>query len=269
MSVQLLRAGNYIASQAYEHNIQGINDTHTALIQYDKGKRPSLSYVKFCPKNEYQLLAEVICYILANHLSIRQPRRAAIITIPLQMLRHSGIPIPDQYQTQDLALAWCTESLDSKSIKAIYKLDDYMINALKETFKLNPKMFSEWAAFDELVANTDRNAGNIIKLSKKVMAIIDHGLALLPAHLPHPDTQVTNKLTEYVGARLSTSDQIKLQSAMVHAANDHEEALNRGYNDIQSWMRNFGLDTTTQQRLNAFLKHRASENWLTDKLAMV
>ena len=255
--------------QGYEPDEQGINNTHTALISYDNNAKPELSYVKFCPENEYQLLAEALCYLLANQLEIRQPIRAAIINIPVKRVLAAGVPVPQKYLNQDIAPAWCTQALGGKAIKAIYRLDPYMRTAMHTWYKRAPVAVSKIAAFDELVANRDRNMGNLIQLAPNTVAIIDHGLAIDPSILAMPNARVRNIVVEILAGKLNSAQIEAFKSQKVYASADHDQALRNCLADIRYWVTKFGIDERFSDNLCAFLTHRANRNWLANQLGMI
>ena len=291
MPISLLDESFYLGAQCIELDYTGVTPaTHIAAVKFDKDDKPTRAYVKFCGPDsvdyqelgklnleqiglifEKRLFNEILAYTLAHHLQIRQPPRAAVIVLPLKKFRENDWPLPQWIpDSLDRIPAWCTEESPSRAISYIYKTEDLIVNHYFQIFESCKNWYGAVSAFDEWLANRDRNGGNILKLSPKVYSIIDHGRIfnnLDFSALSNTNIESRNIMRNLIERSRDRGHLSKLYNAMVLASDNHKPALDKSINDIKKWINFFNsIDEDTVLR---FIKDRASDSWMSDRLGIL
>ena len=156
--------------------------THVAQVVWSDGVQRD-SYVKFYGENKKRaLLNEAIGYLLINSLKLPQPEFAGFMAFEISEELTPDIwnqvSAVDRYR--GITYAWvCTNTnginrrveLDQASSPEVKKyLEAHLIEALKNWDKLPHLIMC-----DDLLANNDRNLGNLLELPNKTFTLIDHG----------------------------------------------------------------------------------------------
>lgn len=281
----MLPAENYCGPQGPDPDSVGITaGTHTAAIMFPGEKHPKRCYVKFLGPdgngvyphdvtNSFvvrRLLNEVSAYTLAHHLKIRQPPRAAVILIEKSIFIANKWPLPPWADTESHVALWCTEEETARNITYIYKTDALLEWAYQNMFKEVTNWYGSVSAFDEWVANNDRNGGNILKISDKVFSIIDHGRAFF--NLPYscvnsPGSHYRNIMLEVIESSKSAKDSSTLYSSMLFSADKHDDAFNKSYKELAAWADIIG--NADFGSIIEFLRERSQVGWMRNRLGMV
>ncbi|MGJ8686120.1 MAG: hypothetical protein ACSHWQ_01485 [Spongiibacteraceae bacterium] len=267
MPVKLLPDSAYRGVEAADPDEVGRSyGTHVASVKFEEGVI-SPAYVKFCGPKERPLFNEVLGYLLAHHLEIRQPRFGAVIIVPVEKLRKTTNLVPNWVPRQKNYPAWCTEVVQAKSLNIQYNLcAQKMVDKYFEIFKSSKSWYSSVAAFDEWVMNTDRNAGNILQLSPKVFSIIDHGRLDETTWHWFTGLNKSNILRQAVEDR-GEPHRTELHNAMALHAERHHEVITSVLPDIESWIDRF--DTIDKSATRDALTARSTPNWLKDELRVI
>lgn len=292
MSIPLLNESFYLGAQCIDLDYTGVSPaTHIAAVKFSAEDKPTRAYIKFCgpDKVDYQelgqltpdqidlifekrLFNEILAYTLAHHLHIKQPPRAAVIILPLNKFRENNWPIPHWIPDYlDRIPAWCTEESPSRSISYIYKTGGPSVFLQYTNMFQNCKnWYGTVSAFDEWLANSDRNGGNILKLSSNVYSIIDHGRVfnnLSFSALTNTDIVSRNIMRDAIEIGSKHDDHNKLYSTMVMASDSHKPALDKSITEIKKWLNFFNsIDEATVLR---FIEDRASNSWMSNRLGVI
>ncbi|WEV48131.1 hypothetical protein OZX61_07480 [Acinetobacter sp. ESL0695] len=184
MGIIVLPESSYLTS--HEMVTEGqMGVTRKASIEWDDGTIRKC-YVKVYPSINriMKICNELTGFLLAKTLGLKQPDSAALI--PLNKIYYSDyLPAIDINNTETV-WAWITTECGS-SIKGVFQL-----NNIEELYEQDPigtqqkiahafnlicdqKNLPELIAFDDFIANNDRNIGNLVMVGDGEMGIIDHG----------------------------------------------------------------------------------------------
>lgn len=291
MSIALLDESYYLGAQCPNPDEVGVSEaTHIAAVKFSAEDKPTRAYIKFCGPDEVdfhelgeltldqiglihekRLFNEILAYTLAHHLHIKQPPRAAVIILPLTKFRENNWPIPHWIPDNvDRIPAWCTEESPSRSISYIYKTENLIRQHYLQIFQSCKNWYGTVSAFDEWLANTDRNGGNILKLSSNVYSIIDHGRIfnnLDFSALINTNISSRNIMRNLVELGSNHGEHNKLYSAMVMASDSHKPALDKSITEIKKWLNLFNsIDEATVLR---FIEDRSSDSWMSNRLGVL
>ncbi|MGG2098103.1 hypothetical protein ABFY41_11085 [Acinetobacter haemolyticus] len=229
-------------------DLGAIGNTKKASIMWDDGIARK-SYVKVYNPDERcrKLCNEMIGYILGKSLNILQPSMAALMPI-------SNFIKPEFQNISDincggLVWAWVTSECGD-SLKAQFRIKS---EPNQEEFEQNNKFIaecvnflakkdglSEIIAFDDLIANNDRNLGNLVITHDGSIGIIDHGEILgridwiqnLPLLL---NDQYFRNLVLDIVTNFSEF-QFQIRGASVLAYGKHKDAFLAVQKEISYWL---------------------------------
>lgn len=230
--------------------------THAALLRF--GKQTRRYYIKSYLNAAKPLFNEISGFLLAVEAGLPQANSAALIALPGSLLEkiHPG----NGFASQAHQLCWCTTAIVSSNSTQLPNATTYFncdFSAIADdlrTWKDLPVLL----AFDEWVANVDRNTGNLIRLSAGDYAIIDHGAILTGpdwiSDMLAPIASYTNKIWSLL--RHFRGFPLPVSSAAVHASNKFPDAYLAGSPE----MRAIGIELLSGDdlsRCDMFLRDRA------------
>ncbi|MGE4534686.1 hypothetical protein [Halomonas sp.] len=164
--------------------------THIALLKLDPQRQPEPCYVKFYPDRlapdsddvHRGLVNEIVGHVVGAELGACVPDCAGLIVLPPSRLASR----PQWVANSDDAplVGWWSKDMAHPSLKAHYHIPDYPtakeLAALKKAFEelaASPEIHRA-IALDNLLANVDRNIGNLLRKARGRYVLIDHGKCL-------------------------------------------------------------------------------------------
>lgn len=203
------------------------------------------------------LANEITGYVLANRFGLAQPAPACVIRAPLRQLALSSAPrrhgswLRVLTKCRDTWPAFCTQAIQSPTPWHHYggSLSEALIQDLR-----NWPDAAKTMAFDEIIANLDRNLRNLLRIGPGQYALIDHGrLVTTDGHWTagdlDPALQPVNRLL-----RILYDDPAPAANAMVAAA-ERSTLLLAGLHEVQHWLQHL-LPVEQQAAFHAFLQTR-------------
>ena len=275
MAISVLPETSYLAShEQVTGGAMGV--TRKASIEWDDGSIRKC-YIKVYPKNDRirKIFNELTGFTLAKALGILQPDSAALI--PLSKLFYEDFSAVTDINSDEIVWAWVTTECGS-SVKGVFHLNNFeekfqidpddTINKLIQAYSLvcNQKNLPSIIAFDDFIANDDRNIGNVVMIGDGNMGIIDHGEILggidWMSQLTVLDrTQsFNNKLLNILNDQVSVKDQTKFTTKhkAVEAANAHKVAFISVQDVLITWWNNLlevsSVPIDEQPKYVAYLK---------------
>jgi hypothetical protein len=165
----------------------GIEYTHLATLSVKPGEPPVRAYVKVYPqsyvggKPARGLVNELVGYFFAERAELPVPTAAGLIA-----LQHSQLTAPPQWvDPTKPVVAWWTQDVGFPSLRATWNIHALpngsgawmlAISAARD-FLVKHGATPAVIALDDLVANVDRNLGNLL-ISGSHLTLIDHGQTL-------------------------------------------------------------------------------------------
>lgn len=242
-----------LSQDAYQTTLANIDlgdigNTKKASIVWDDGVARK-SYVKVYKPEERcrKLCNEAIGYILGKSLNLLQPDMAALMPIS-DFIKPEFQNIAD-INSEGVVWAWVTTECGD-SLKAQFRIksqpnpDEIEQNTqfISECLNFLAKKdgLSEIIAFDDLIANNDRNLGNLVISQDGSVGIIDHGEIFGQIdwiqHLPLllNDQYFRNIVLEIV-TNFSES-QFQIRGASVLAYSKHKDAFLNVQKDVNYWL---------------------------------
>ena len=235
MPVELLNEGAY-RTYLEPVEIPGQESIHIARVEFGDGE-VKRAYVKFYSGQGRGLVNEVTGHLLAESLGMRVPRKVAILFVPKKDVLSP--PSWMKANTEDTYPAWCCEDMASPSIKFFVGLgnagsstSDGYAHIREELVK--SKQTPAILAFDDWVANIDRNVGNILRLGMGDYALIDHGQISGGRHWSCPTLQDVNRKFPNILKQLlnEKAETLPFQSQVVICWQKHAQALQRIQNEL-------------------------------------
>lgn len=273
MKVEFLPSTSYLGIEVQNPQEIGISEgSHIAAIEFPGDKRPTRSYVKFCGPEEFCLFYEILGYTLAHYLQLKQPDRAAVVIVPIQKLLDVGAGLPEWIpEGTEYMPAFCTVEAPVRSIRYIYNTDDLLRSKYAEIFKKCGSWYACVAAFDEWLANNDRNGGNILMLSDSVYSIIDHGRLFDNKHpnvKRHTKDLISQNLMKLVIEEKGAERDIDvLKNGMTIASHKHSSATKNSEAEIKQWIERF--QSIDEEVVLRFIKDRCEGNWMEDRVGVI
>lgn len=255
MTIRVLSENSYLTShEKVTGGAMGV--TRMASIEWDDGSIRKC-YVKVYPAQDRirKLCNELTGFTLAKALGILQPNSAALI--PLSKLFYEDFSEVTDLNSDEIIWAWVTTECGS-SIKGIFHLNNFeelfqtdpegTIEKLIRAYSLvcNQKNLPDIIAFDDFIANDDRNIGNVVMLGDGNMGIIDHGEILGSINwienLLALDKNQTfnNKLLNILNDQPTLQEQTRFTTKhkAVEAANRHKDAFISVQDILITWLKN-------------------------------
>lgn len=213
MAIHFLPADRFLGAQPDTASQEGVSGaTFRGLIEVTEGMPPVIVYIKAYPvkhgdRDHSGLLNEAIGYVMAQELGIAVPKFAGFIAI-----NNEEFPVkPEWMESEGVTVAWFSLDERGASLKSLIPIPpgtprpllEAKLRQLVDALASNVEQAARMIAFDDVLANTDRNTGNIIKTGTQLIAI-DHGIIFgSPAWLPEeidPSLEYENKLLSLLGA---------------------------------------------------------------------
>lgn len=253
--IELLPTGAYFRFvEAISEGNQAF--THAALLRV--GSQMRRYYIKSYQNAAKPLFNEISGFLMAAEAGLPQADSAALIALP-------GVLLDKIHPSKGFSLqahwpCWCTTAITGSDGTHLPTATTYFncdFSAIADDLRAW-KGLPALLAFDEWVANVDRNTGNLIRLSAGDYAIIDHGAILTGpewiSEMLAPIASYTNKiwflLRHFNGITLPVS------SSAVHTSTRFPDAYTAGSPE----MRAIGTELLSGAELiccDAFLRDRS------------
>ncbi|WP_261457909.1 hypothetical protein [Serratia fonticola] len=223
--------------------------TYLCLVEWPDGIVRQ-SYVKiFAYEKRIGIFNEILGYLLTKASDLPVPPKAGILILPEGLLQMVGVPVSP--------IAFVTSKVAGNSPSSYYLIQDMCrFSALRSILDGWGKLHKT-IAFDEWVANQDRNLGNLIIDSNGQVTLIDH--SNMPVDLVWDPIDLTADLVpvnrlEQVFRSLPTLPQ---KMDIVDGANGQSEALDVALGEILYWCDKL-LNKHAKEALVSFLSQRAT-----------
>lgn len=188
MPLKLLTEDHYRGSRKGSVVSDGISaHTHIALLDVDSSGGAARCYVKLYPDSvaglEHRgIVNEIVGHVLANAMGAPVPKNAGLIALNSNQLSD----LPSWMQNNSACAGWWVQDVASPSLRAYYRLSDLSQASdviLKKLDSVRKELLASdqihlVIALDDLIANIDRNIGNLLRLKKGDYVLIDHGMCL-------------------------------------------------------------------------------------------
>lgn len=225
--------------------------TYLCLLDWPDGQKRQ-SFVKIFHLHEgIGVFNEILGYLLTKFDGLPVASKAGILILPEQLKNEIGKPVA--------SVAFVTSRIEGKTPSSLYKIKDMLnFKALYEVLE-NWEKLDQTIAFDEWVANQDRNLGNVVISTNKSVTLIDHSnlpvvLNWTPAML---DTTLfpRNVLGEVFRANPSLPQKMEILSG----ASGQRKAYDGAKEEIFYWADNL-LNATQKSEVMKFLEVRAEQS---------
>lgn len=161
---------------------------HQGWLRLHQGKRIRAWIKAYTPlatgQEPRDLINEIIGHHLAKAWGYALPPHAGVLILPRDLCAH--LPVWNHYPQETESLStWWSEHVPSRSLASRYRLDVLQSHAhLHAAAYANMQQelraattIPEIVAFDEIIANVDRNPGNLLGSAPRYL-LIDHGQCL-------------------------------------------------------------------------------------------
>ena len=273
-----------------EHDYRGtapdavVNDgcsahTHIALLNLDAQRQPEPCYVKFYPDKlasddiHRGLVNEIVGHVLGAELGACVPDAAGLIILPPSCLGSRPQWVAD---SDDAPLVgWWCKDMAHPSLKAHYHIPDKPSAnhqaALKKAFEelASSPEIHQAIALDSLLANVDRNIGNLLRKAKGRYVLIDHGKCLTGdgwrVENLDPAADYPNTLSR-IARKVSSSWQINHATLKEHDA--MIECLDGALDTLRPWMLK-AIEQKEAEAVEDFIRQRGYPGRYAHRIGLV
>ncbi|MBC3249404.1 hypothetical protein BFS14_03700 [Serratia fonticola] len=222
--------------------------TYLCLVDWPDGVERQ-SYVKiFEHEKGIGIFNEILGYLLTKASDLPVPPKAGILILPEGILQMLGVPVSP--------IAFVTSKVAGNSPCSYHNIGDMVSYESLRSILDGWSNLHKTIAFDEWVANQDRNLGNLIIDSNGQVTLIDHsnmpvGLLWQPVDL-YVDINPVNKLE----LALRSEPTLPQKMGIVDGASGQDEALDVALDEILFWCDKL-LNKNAKEALVLFLSQRA------------
>ena len=234
------------------HPIGEMAYTYACNIEWEEGKRSNAFVKRFQKKNELGLVNEITGYILAKACGLPVPKYAALIPTS-----NNQFDIKD---TSFIPWGFATSALNGKTPQSLYALGDITGCQKLLDYIASWNNVAKAIAFDDWIANEDRNLGNIIVEDKNNISLIDHSnipinLSWKPEELD-PLYLATNKLNQSL---YNSKCPLPIKSQISEANSQHKECYQKVQDELIFWWNLLLIkDHERRKAIELFIKERAT-----------
>jgi hypothetical protein len=278
MPIQLLNEDSYRGSNKGAVISDGQSGhTHIALIAVAAEQPAVRCYVKFYPdslggREHRGLVNEMTGHVLGSLLGAAVPELAGLIVVKGSQLAD----LPAWATESSVLVGWWTQELASPSLRAHYDLsnlsqpslaiDQKFAAALEELRKSS--QIHEIIALDELIANVDRNIGNLLRIKAGGYVLIDQGKCLtrdewLATDLD-PSQSYENKLITILQPH---SQLLPFKHATVKAHEALTHNIEAAIQKLVEWLQ-IAVGSDETDAIEHFIRVRAGRSHLTQRMSL-
>lgn len=244
----------------------GVELSQIARVRFPDG--PRRAYCKLYPPNSLGLANELTGHLLGQALGLAVPSRAAVLMVP-----NAAVPSPPAWlraSPHPATPAWCTQDMATPSIRFVFDLRAPAALAAVRAELLASGETPHVVAFDDWIANTDRNLGNLLRLGKGRYLLIDHGHALggpawMPTSLLRATREFANTLRRLLSPAATTP---AFTDTLADCCRQHAAALDQARPELLHWW-DLLLSRAEHDAARAFLVARASEALICQRYGLL
>lgn len=251
--------------------------THIALIDIDPSKKPARCYVKLYPdqignKEHRGIVNEMVGHVVAVSMGAPVPNNAGLITLHASQLANR----PAWASPDSNLVGWWVEDAAAPSLKAYYEIDEKTQAPAILMAKLQ-RVREELAksehvnliiAFDDLVANVDRNIGNLLRVKKGQYVMIDHGLCFASESWEISDLDPSLNFLNKLNVILDSSSQfLPFRHATVRAHEHLAASIDPAMKALLKWLP-YAVNDAESAAIERFIRHRANPSGITERMEL-
>lgn len=225
--------------------------TLLCLLEWPDGVQRQ-SYVKIFSKQQgVGIFNEILGYLLSKAENLPVASKAGVLILPDELVK--------QIKTDVAPVAFVTTRINGSSPSSFYNVGD-MIN-----FKVLYNILNDWnklheaIAFDEWVANQDRNLGNLIIDSNNAVTLIDH--SNMPVDLVWSSAMLDEELEprNVLAEVFRSSPTLPQKVEILKGAANQSSSLEFIREELSFWAREL-LNQSESDSLFQFLENRAKKS---------
>lgn len=222
--------------------------TLLCLVEWPDGVQRQC-YVKiFSQAQGLGIFNEILGYLLTKAEELPVALKAGVLILPEELKKEIAFPVAP--------VAFLTSKINGNSPSSFWKLGQVL------QFESLCKIIDGWEklpqtiAFDEWVANQDRNLGNVIIDANFAVTLIDH--SNMPVDLDwtipmlDPEIEPRNVLSDF----FRNTPNLPQKMEIIRGASKQVSSLNLVRDEIMFWAERL-LDDEQREKLMLFLEHRA------------
>lgn len=224
--------------------------TYLCLLDWPDGQKRQCFVKIFHLHEGIGVFNEILGYLLTKFEGLPVASKAGILILPEQLKKEIGKPVA--------SVAFVTSRIEGKTPSSFYKIKD-MLN-----FKALYDVLGSWEklhqtiAFDEWVANQDRNLGNVV-ISNKSVTLIDH--SNMPVSLNWTSAMLDTTLSprNVLGEVFRANPSLPQKMEILKGASGQRKAYEGAKEEIGYWADNL-LTATQKSEVMKFLEVRAEQS---------
>jgi len=224
----------------------------------------SRSYVKcFSQSKNMAISNEITGYILAKALGLPVPEKSALIELPDSIRKEFEARTGELCYQYGFAMMMAEGSTPNSILKLHAHDEEFAISIFMDALNKWPQT-ARLIAFDEWIANEDRNLGNFIIAPNNQIIVIDH--SNIPCSILWSCSDLINDKV-YKNTLVTIYDLCKVNGRsyplpddafIKREAGNHALALSSIIVELEAWW-DFFLDSKRKNKLKDFLNVRANK----------
>ncbi len=229
-TVKIIDQAHYTFIQNISTGINPFN--HIASIRIDK--KDTRVFAKYFYPHTKKLVNEITGYIIARALNIPTAEKACIIRIEKHIIEEQ---LGQKIDTPaNIIPLWCVSQINGRTPNQIYSAELAWQNPVfTASLQRWPKL-PDLIAFDDWVANNDRNTGNMIKTGRDTYSVFDHdhifnSPAWTHETLPH-NLISQNKIVDGI---LGGDPSLPIKNKVAHITQEHLSSFTAIESELLYW----------------------------------
>jgi len=250
--------------------------THIALLETVRDQAPVRCYVKMYPdmagdREHRGIVNEMIGHILGSIFGVQVPKNAGLITLNAAQLTNR----PSWSDEDSDLVGWWVQDAAAPSLKAHYSLEGVELTprAIERLAQARAELAKSdqvnmIIAFDTIIANVDRNLGNLLRIKASKYLMIDHGLCLSSddwlAEELDPEKNFVNKLHDFIGTDAMF---LPFRHATISAHEKLAANIEPAIGALQEWLP-YAIDHRDCAAVERFIRRRADTGTATKRMGL-
>ncbi|MGF1748244.1 hypothetical protein [Vibrio cionasavignyae] len=252
LNVEVLGKQNLVAVLRTETDGQ-MAETHECEIEWTDGSITRAYVKRYSTTRQLALTNEITGYIVANGCDLPVPNHIGFIQLPSTCFPASHGNYID----------WCfvASTVAGTTPKSVFSPANIAHSKTLLDLVANWNKIESVVAFDDWVANQDRNMGNLVVQDKQNIFLIDHGNLPVKLNWDISDLDPTMEAKSILMSMLYKFGCVPLpvKSGIAKATQEHSKVYNSVSNELQHWWNQLLVgDTARINALDAFLAARAN-----------
>lgn len=267
---------HFLGDRSYRKSIRLIteigNKEPVHLAEVEIAGQNRRMYLKYYPEptvsnNHKGFINEIIGFVLADFVGLPQPNSACLINCKSSVLHRL---MPEFFEDNDSSVVlWGAEAIKGKTPAQHFNLAKDCPSLVNELIAW--KEVESTIAFDDWLANTDRNLNNLVRVKRNKYFLIDHGWLFSGLKWDAEKLSISKVYENKLELFTRTSDSKKEEDRInrrCFSSESHYSAFEQALAELEYWFSVF-LERSDEDLLKKFVSQRAQEENIKARLGVI